>query len=272
MGVGTGSVATSDIEECPSATTIMFGALSAVGRQSKGNTPAALRAGRLNINAPMSVAVTGVVVIGHWTEAAKVMALYAIAELIEAKAVERARNAITELMAMAPETATLQPDNGQWQVRRVTDVPLHAIVCITPGERVPLDGVVVTGSSSSNQAPVTGERMPVDKEAGDSAVAVTINENGPLEIEATTLAATRRRGSSTRSSRRRPSGRRRSTSWTDSLRPIRLPCSSSPCWLPSNQTPQRDSPRGGRVRARSGAVTQVVGSAPWRTRFFAPYR
>ncbi|MGE5266894.1 MAG: heavy metal translocating P-type ATPase, partial [Deltaproteobacteria bacterium] len=150
---------------------------------------AALLAGRLNINALMSVAVTGAVFIGQWAEAAMVMALYAIAELIEARAVERARHAITGLMAMAPETATVRQDKSEWRVERVGDVPLRAIVRIGPGERVPLDGIVVAGNSSINQAPVTGESIPVDKEAGDPVFAGTINENGLIEVEVTALAA-----------------------------------------------------------------------------------
>jgi Cd2+/Zn2+-exporting ATPase len=149
----------------------------------------ALLAGRLNINALMSVAVTGAVLIGQWAEAAMVMALYAIAELIEARAVERARNAIAGLMAMAPETATVRQNNGEWRVQPVGDVPLRAIVRVGPGERVPLDGVVVAGNSSINQAPVTGESIPVDKAAGDPVFAGTINENGLLEVEVTALAA-----------------------------------------------------------------------------------
>lgn len=150
---------------------------------------AALLAGRLNINALMSVAVTGAVFIGQWAEAAMVMALYTIAELIEARAVERARHAITGLMAMAPETATVRQSDGEWRVQPVGEVPLRAVVRIGPGERVPLDGVVVAGNSSINQAPVTGESIPVDKEAGDPVFAGTINENGLLEVEVTALAA-----------------------------------------------------------------------------------
>ena len=165
------------------------GAIALAGFDVYKKGIAALLAGRLNINALMSVAVTGAVFIGSWAEAAMVMALYAIAELIEARAVERARHAITGLMAMAPETATVRQANGEWQVQPVGEVPLGAVVRIGPGERVPLDGVVVAGNSSINQAPVTGESIPVDKEAGDPAFAATINENGLLEVEVTALAA-----------------------------------------------------------------------------------
>ena len=165
------------------------GAIALAGFDVYKKGIAALLAGRLNINALMSVAVTGAVFIGQWAEAAMVMALYAIAELIEARAVERARNAITGLMAMAPETATVRQSNGEWRVQPVGEVPLRAVVRIGPGERVPLDGVVVAGNSSINQAPVTGESIPVDKEAGDPVFAATINENGLLEVEVTALAA-----------------------------------------------------------------------------------
>lgn len=165
------------------------GAIALAGLDVYKKGIAALLAGRLNINALMSVAVTGAVLIGQWAEAAMVMALYAIAELIEARAVERARNAITGLMAMAPETATVRQANGEWRVQAVGEVPLRAIVRIGPGERVPLDGVVVSGNSSINQAPVTGESIPVDKESGDPVFAGTINENGLLEVEVTALAA-----------------------------------------------------------------------------------
>jgi Cd2+/Zn2+-exporting ATPase len=165
------------------------GAIALAGFDVYRKGIAALLAGRLNINALMSVAVTGAVFIGQWAEAAMVMALYAIAELIEARAVERARHAITGLMAMAPETAAVRQTDGAWQVQPVGEVPLRAIVRIGPGERVPLDGVVVAGNSSINQAPVTGESIPVDKETGDPVFAATINENGLLEVEVTALAA-----------------------------------------------------------------------------------
>jgi Zn2+/Cd2+-exporting ATPase len=148
----------------------------------------ALTRGKLNINALMTVAVTGAFVIGQWPEAAMVMALYAIAELIEAKAIDRARNAIKGLLALAPETAEVQV-NGSWQSMAVTAVALKSIVRIKPGERVPMDGLIIKGNSAINQAPVTGESIAVDKVAGDQVFAGTINETGALEIEVTALAS-----------------------------------------------------------------------------------
>jgi Zn2+/Cd2+-exporting ATPase len=149
---------------------------------------AALRNGRLNINALMTVAVTGAFLIGQWPEAAMVMALYAIAEAIEARAVDRARNAIKGLLAMAPEEASVRQADGTWAIQPVAAVALDAVVRVKPGERVPMDGVLVSGQSSINQAPVTGESMPVDKAEGDVVFAATINETGTFEFRVTALA------------------------------------------------------------------------------------
>ena len=148
----------------------------------------ALRHGRLNINALMTVAVTGAFVIGQWPEAAMVMALYAIAELIEARSVDRARNAIKGLIALSPEQADVRQADGRWAMVKAVDVPLQAIVRIRPGERVPLDGVVTEGSSAIDQAPVTGESIPVDKTVGDAVFAGTINQTGELEFRVTAAA------------------------------------------------------------------------------------
>ncbi|RIX82822.1 heavy metal translocating P-type ATPase [Acidovorax cavernicola] len=150
---------------------------------------AALVRGRLNINALMAVAVTGAFIIGQWPEAAMVMALYAIAELIEARAVDRARNAIQSLLALAPEQAEVRQPDGSWQTVRADAVALDAVARIRPGERVPLDGVVLEGTSAIDQAPVTGESIPVDKAAGDPVFAGTINQTGALVFRVTAVAA-----------------------------------------------------------------------------------
>ncbi|RYH67858.1 MAG: heavy metal translocating P-type ATPase [Alcaligenaceae bacterium] len=150
---------------------------------------AALLRGKLNINALMSVAVTGAFLIGQWPEAAMVMALYAIAELIEAKAVDRARNAIKGLLELAPEEALVLGANGAWSTTPVASVAIGATVRIKPGERVPLDGKVTKGNGAINQAPVTGESIPVDKAPGDPVFAGTINETGELEFEVTALSS-----------------------------------------------------------------------------------
>ncbi len=157
--------------------------LAGLETYTKGLT--ALRHGKLNINALMSVAVTGAFIIGQWPEAAMVMALYAIAELIEARAVDRARNAIKGLVDLAPDDAEILQPDGSWNRIKATEVALNAIARVKPGERVAFDGVVTKGNSSINQAPVTGESIPVDKEPGSQVFAGTINENGELEFRVT---------------------------------------------------------------------------------------
>ncbi len=161
--------------------------LAGIDVYKKGLT--ALRHGRLNINALMTVAVTGAFVIGQWPEAAMVMVLYAIAEAIEAKAVDRARNAIKGLLALAPEEAAVRQADGSWLTVPVADVALNAVVRVRPGERVPMDGTITAGSTSIDQAPVTGESIPVDKVVGDPVFAATINATGSFEFQVTAPAS-----------------------------------------------------------------------------------
>ncbi len=155
------------------------------GLSTYGKGLAALRRGKLNMNTLMGVAVTGAFLIGQWPEAAMVMALYAIAELIEARSVDRARNAIKKLLDLAPDTAEVQQSNGTWLEVPARDVALDACVRVKAGGRIPLDGRVTAGSSAVNQAPVTGESIPVDKVIGDPVFAGTINETGILEFQVT---------------------------------------------------------------------------------------
>ncbi len=146
---------------------------------------AALRNGRLNINALMTVAVTGAFLIGQWPEAAMVMALYAIAELIEARSVDRARNAIKGLLDLTPQTAEVRQADGAWQEQSAKSVAVDAVIRVKPGARIPLDAEIVSGETSVDQAPVTGESIPVDKAAGDAVFAGTINLTGTVEVRVT---------------------------------------------------------------------------------------
>jgi Cd2+/Zn2+-exporting ATPase len=147
----------------------------------------ALKNFNLNINALMSIAVTGAVLIGQWPEAAMVMFLFTVAELIEAKSLDRARNAIGGLMQLTPETATVQQD-GQWLEVEVKQIALGSLVRVKPGERIGLDGEVVSGQSTVDQAPITGESLPVEKTVGDKVFAGTINQAGSLEYTVTAAA------------------------------------------------------------------------------------
>ncbi|WP_175160386.1 heavy metal translocating P-type ATPase [Paraburkholderia fynbosensis] len=145
----------------------------------------AIRNGNLNINALMSIAVSGALILGQWPEAAMVMVLFTIAELIEAKSLDRARHAIQGLMQLTPEQASVRQPHGGWQLTRLDAIPLGAVVRVKPGERIALDGEVVAGRSSVNQAPITGESLPVDKTIGDAVFAGTINQAGSLDYRVT---------------------------------------------------------------------------------------
>ncbi|MCB1930126.1 MAG: heavy metal translocating P-type ATPase [Rhodocyclaceae bacterium] len=158
-------------------------ALSGVATYQKGWI--ALRHRDLNINALMSIAVTGAVLLGQWPEAAMVMVLFTIAELIESKSLDRARDAIRSLVQLAPELATVQGPDGSWDEMPAKLVAVGQIVRVRPGERIALDGEVTSGRSSVNQAPITGESLPVDKTTGDAVFAGTINTSGSLEYRVT---------------------------------------------------------------------------------------
>ncbi len=142
---------------------------------------------RLNIHALMTVAVTVAFLIGQWPEAAMVMALYAIAEWIEARSVDRARNTIRHLLDLTPPVADIQNEVGLWITLPVKEVALNALVRVRPGERIPLDGIVLEGNSIVDQSAITGESIPVNKKKGDFVFAGTINESGTLKFRVTSL-------------------------------------------------------------------------------------
>lgn len=157
--------------------------LSGFGVYRKGL--ALLLRGQLSITTLMTVAVTGAFVIGQWAEAAMVMALYSLAEWIEARAVDRARNAIKGLLDLAPTMAEVRQADGSWRSEPAQGIAQGAVVRVKPGERLALDGRVITGHSAIDQAPVTGESVPVEKGPGDEVFAGTINQHGALEFEVT---------------------------------------------------------------------------------------
>ena len=158
-------------------------AASGLGVYKKGWI--ALRNRNLNINALMSIAVTGAVLIGQWPEAAMVMVLFALAEMIEARSLDRARNAIQSLVALTPDTVSVRLDNGTWTEREAAGVPVGTVARVGPGERIALDGQVTAGQSAVNQASITGESIPVSKSVGDMVFAGTVNETGSFEYRVT---------------------------------------------------------------------------------------
>lgn len=142
----------------------------------------------LDMNFLMTIAVLGAMLIGEWVEAATITFLFALAQVLESRSMDRARNAIRSLMDVAPPQAFVRRD-GQEQMLPVEEVRLGDILIVKPGAKVPLDGRVVKGSSTINQAPITGESMPVEKWEGNEVFAGTINQQGALEVEVTHLAA-----------------------------------------------------------------------------------
>lgn len=140
----------------------------------------------LDMNFLMTIAVIGAVSIGEWTEGAMVIFLFAVANLLEGYSLDRARNAIRGLMALAPQTALVKRDGAMSELD-VEDIMLGDTMIIRPGERIPLDGTVIAGESFVNQAPITGESIPAAKNSNDAVYAGTINGLGTLEARVTAL-------------------------------------------------------------------------------------
>jgi Cd2+/Zn2+-exporting ATPase len=140
---------------------------------------------RPDMNLLMTIAVLGAVAIGEWFEAATVSFLFAVSLALESWSVGRARRAVAALMTLAPPTARLRRPDGTEQEVPPGEVPVGGGFVVKPGERIPLDGRVTTGTSDVNQAPITGESLPAPKAPGDAVFAGTINGDGALEIECT---------------------------------------------------------------------------------------
>ncbi len=143
---------------------------------------------RLNIDFLIIIAAIGSFLIGHGEEGATVIFLFYIAEFLEEYAAERARRSIRLLMELAPETAVVRRDGREMKVP-VEEIDVGEIVLVRPGEKIPVDGVVVKGVSSVNQAPITGESLPVMKQVGDEVYAGTLNNEGFLELRVTKRAS-----------------------------------------------------------------------------------
>jgi Cd2+/Zn2+-exporting ATPase len=143
-----------------------------------------IRRGALDINALMVIAVAGAIVIGEWEEAAMVVFLFAVAQWLESRSLERARAAIRSLLDLAPPEARIHDVSGERMVG-LDRVSLGQTMIVRPGERIPLDGTVMDGVSEVNQAPITGESLPVEKASGDEVYAGTINGHGALSVTVT---------------------------------------------------------------------------------------
>jgi Cd2+/Zn2+-exporting ATPase len=135
----------------------------------------------VDMNFLMSIAAFGALVIGEYEEAASAIFLFAVAQLLETYSMDRARNAIKALMDLSPAEATVLRDGREERVP-ADRVEVGETVVVRPGEKIPVDGEVLTGRSSVNQAPITGESVPVDKEPGAEVFAGTLNGEGALEV------------------------------------------------------------------------------------------
>ena len=143
-----------------------------------------LRHGELNIDFLMVAAAVGAAAIGEWAEGAMLLFLFSLAEALEEYAMDRTHNAIAALTALRPSEATVRRGAGEERVP-VEAVHPGAIVVIRPGEQVPLDGIVIRGETSIDQAAITGESMPVTKMADDEVFAGTFNQEGAIDVRVT---------------------------------------------------------------------------------------
>lgn len=163
---------------------LFVGAIIAGGWFIFPKAVAAVRRFAPDMNLLMTVAVIGAAIIGEWAEAAAVVFLFALSEMLEAFSVQRARRAIESLLDLTPATALVKRGET-FEELAVEQIEIGEIIAIKSGARVPLDGEVVSGASAINQAPITGESMPVEKKAGDTVFAGTINGEGSLEARVT---------------------------------------------------------------------------------------
>lgn len=139
----------------------------------------------------MLLAAAGAAVLGAWAEGAFLLFLFALAHALEHYAMDRARSAIRGLADLAPTTARVRQPDGSDKVIPINEVSPGDVVVVRPGDRVPVDGQVVSGHSAVNQAPITGESVPVEKTPGDAVYAGTVNGDGAMEVSTTAAAGDR---------------------------------------------------------------------------------
>lgn len=140
-----------------------------------------------DMNLLMAIAVIGAMAIGQWEEGATVVVLFALGNALQSFTLDKTRNSIKELITLSPKEATVLR-NGKGIKLNIGLINVGDVIVVKPGEKIPMDGVVIEGSSYVSQAPITGEPIPVEKMQGSEVYAGTINGNGALEIKVTKLA------------------------------------------------------------------------------------
>lgn len=175
--------------EIPNLVSILLYAVAMVisGYKPVKSAYYAVKSGSLDMNVLMSVAAIGAAIIGEWLEGAVVVWLFSLGTMLQTRSINRTRNSIKELMELTPPEAWVRKGNDLVKVA-VEEVMLGDTIVVKPGDLIPLDGEIIKGESSVNQASITGESIPVDKTVSDSVFAGTVNENGTLEINVNKLA------------------------------------------------------------------------------------
>ena len=149
----------------------------------------AIKGLRADMNLLMTIAVIGAMVINEWFEAATVSFLFSLSLAIESWSIGRARHAVEALLDLAPATVTVKNENEQEQVVSAAEVKIGTRFIVNPGDKIPLDGIVISGTSTANQAPITGESIPVPKQKDDEVFAGSINGEATLHIKSNKLAS-----------------------------------------------------------------------------------
>jgi Zn2+/Cd2+-exporting ATPase len=187
IGTASGLVLQAALSSSIPAVLAFAAAIAAGGVYTSRRAWSAARARSLDINVLMLLAVSGAIALGEWSEAATVIFLFALAQLLETRSMERARHAIRALMDLTPPRALVRRGAATPRELPIDAIEPGDIMLVRPGEKIPLDGVVEVGASAVNQAPITGESLPVDKTPGDRVFAGTINGRGALDVKVTHL-------------------------------------------------------------------------------------
>jgi Cd2+/Zn2+-exporting ATPase len=186
LGPALGIGRAGEAHDVPLVSVVLYGLAIACGlRYVAPKAWLAIRRLRSDMNLLMTVAILGAVVIGEWFEAATVSFLFALSLALESWSLGRARRAVGALLDLAPPQARMLRADGTEDSLPVGDVPVGSRIVVRPGERIPLDGQIVTGTTTVDEAPITGESVPREKDPGADVFAGTINGDGAVEIRTT---------------------------------------------------------------------------------------